>query len=42
MADDGAIMNKSGKVMVAAALAQEYGFSDADGKRPRPLTLADV
>ena len=42
LADDAAIMNKSGKVMVAAALAQEYGFSDVDGKTPRPLTLADV
>jgi dehydrogenase/reductase SDR family protein 1 len=42
LADDAAIMNKSGKVIVAAALAQEYGFSDIDGKRPRPLTLADV
>jgi dehydrogenase/reductase SDR family member 1 len=42
LADDTAIMNKSGKVMVAAALAQEYGFSDVDGKTPRPLTLVDV
>ena len=42
LADDAAIMNKSGKVLVAAALAQEYGFSDIDGKTPRPLTLADV
>ena len=24
------------------ALAQEYGFTDIDGKTPRPLTLADV
>jgi dehydrogenase/reductase SDR family member 1 len=42
LADDASIMNKSGKVLVAAALAQEYGFSDVDGKTPRPLTLADV
>lgn len=27
---------------VAAALAQEYGFTDIDGKQPRPLTLADA
>jgi hypothetical protein len=27
---------------VAAALAQEYGFTDIDGRQPRPLTLADV
>jgi hypothetical protein len=29
-------------VVVAAALAQEYGFTDLDGRQPRPLTLADV
>ena len=27
---------------VAAKLAIEYGFTDIDGKVPRPLTLADV
>ena len=27
---------------VAAGLALEYGFTDIDGKTPRPLTLADV
>ena len=32
----------SGRVLVAAALAQEYGFTDIDGKQPRPLTLQDV
>jgi dehydrogenase/reductase SDR family protein 1 len=42
LADDAAIMNKSGKILVAAALEQEYGLSDVDGKTPRPLTLADV
>lgn len=36
------IMQKSGSVLVAAALAQEYGFADIDGKQPRPLTLEDV
>ncbi len=25
-----------------AALALEYGFTDVDGKQPRPLTLEDV
>jgi hypothetical protein len=30
------------KVLVAAALAREYGFTDVGGKTPRPLTLADV
>jgi len=32
----------SGSVVVAAALAAEYGFTDVDGKTPRPLALADV
>jgi hypothetical protein len=35
-------MAKSGSVLVAAALAEEYGFTDIDGKQPRPLTLSDV
>ncbi len=42
LANDAEIMRKTGKVLVAAALAQEYGFTDVDGKTPRPLTLADV
>jgi dehydrogenase/reductase SDR family member 1 len=29
-------------VLVAASLAIEYGFTDIDGKTPRPLTIADV
>jgi NAD(P)-dependent dehydrogenase (short-subunit alcohol dehydrogenase family) len=41
-ANDPHIMNKSGSVLVAAALAQEYGFTDVDGSTPRPLTLAEV
>lgn len=32
----------SGQALVAAALALEYGFTDIDGRQPRPLTLADV
>ena len=42
LASDPNIMQKSGQVLVAAALAQEYGFSDIDGKHPRPLTLDEV
>jgi hypothetical protein len=42
LASDANIMQKSGHALVAAALAQEYGFTDIDGKQPRPLTLADV
>ena len=36
------VMRWSGQVLVAAELAREYGFTDVDGKRPRPLTLEDV
>ncbi len=32
----------SGSVVLAARLAEEYGFTDIDGKRPRPLTLDEV
>jgi NAD(P)-dependent dehydrogenase (short-subunit alcohol dehydrogenase family) len=42
LANDDEVMSKSGKVLVVAALAQEYGFTDIDGKSPRPLSLADV
>jgi NAD(P)-dependent dehydrogenase (short-subunit alcohol dehydrogenase family) len=42
LASDPNIIAKTGKVLVAAALAVEYGFTDIDGKQPRPLTLADV
>lgn len=42
LAADARIMEKSGKVLVAAAVAQEYGFSDIDGKQPRPLTVAEI
>jgi NAD(P)-dependent dehydrogenase (short-subunit alcohol dehydrogenase family) len=36
------MMAKSGKVHVAAQLAQEYGLSDIDGFQPRPLTASDI
>ena len=42
LAADPAIMNKSGQVLVAAALGEEYGFTDIDGKRPRPVTLEEA
>ena len=42
MASDPDIMKKSGLVLVAARLALEYGFSDTDGKQPRPLTVEEV
>ena len=42
LAADSEVMRHTGGVRVAASLAIEYGFSDIDGKAPRPLTLADV
>ena len=42
MAHDSNIIQKTGSVLIAAALAQEYGFKDIDGKQPRPLTLEEV
>ena len=42
LATDPDVLRHTGQVLVAAALAREYGFTDIDGKTPRPLTLADV
>jgi NAD(P)-dependent dehydrogenase (short-subunit alcohol dehydrogenase family) len=36
---DSKLMERTGGVSVAAALALEYGVSDTDGKQPVPLTL---
>jgi len=41
LANDPNIMKKSGKVLVAAQEALDYGIRDIDGKQPRPLTLKD-
>ena len=42
LASDPEVSRRSGSVLVAAAVAAEYDFTDVDGRRPRPLTLADV
>jgi len=39
---DPKLMERSGQVCVAAALAQEYGVSDVDGKQPTPLTIQSI
>jgi NAD(P)-dependent dehydrogenase (short-subunit alcohol dehydrogenase family) len=39
--DDGSL-RWTGRAVTAAQIALEYGFTDVDGKQPRPLTLADV
>jgi len=35
-------MSRSGQVLVAAQLALDYGFTDIDGRQPRPLGLTDA
>lgn len=39
LAVDPALLERSGKVVVAAQAALELGVRDVDGKQPRPLTL---
>ena len=42
LAGDPNVSRFNGSVVVAAALATEYGFTDIDGRQPRALTVADV
>lgn len=35
-------LTQSGRVLVAAEVAQRYGFADVDGRSPRPWSLDDV
>jgi NAD(P)-dependent dehydrogenase (short-subunit alcohol dehydrogenase family) len=42
LATDPKVMRRTGQVLVAAAIAEEYGLSDVDGRKPRPLTLAEA
>ena len=42
LAADVDVLRLSGQVLVAARIAEDYGFTDIDGRQPRPLTLADV
>lgn len=42
LANDPGLMSRTGKVWVGAALANEYGVRDIDGKQPRPMTLEEA
>jgi NAD(P)-dependent dehydrogenase (short-subunit alcohol dehydrogenase family) len=42
LAEDPDVARRSGQVLIAAAVAQEYGVADVDGRSPRPLTLAEL
>ena len=42
LATDPDLMRKSGQILVAAAVAQEFGIIDIDGKQPRPITVDEA
>jgi NAD(P)-dependent dehydrogenase (short-subunit alcohol dehydrogenase family) len=42
LAVDPNLIAKSGQVLVAAQVALDYGFTDIDGKQPRPVTVAET
>ena len=42
LAIDPDLIQKSGQVLVSAAVAMEYGVKDLDGKQPRPLTVDEA
>jgi hypothetical protein len=42
LAADSRVSRWSGQVVVAAALARHYGFTDVDGRLPPVLTAADA
>lgn len=42
LASDPYVARWSGQAVVAAALAEHYGFTDLDGSQPRPLTLDEA
>ena len=42
LANDPNVMRRTGKVWVVAALAEEYGIEDIDGKHPRPVALGEA
>jgi dehydrogenase/reductase SDR family member 1 len=42
LANDPEVMSRTGKVWIGAALANEYGIQDIDGKQPRPVTLEEA
>jgi dehydrogenase/reductase SDR family member 1 len=42
LSSDPELLQLSGRTLIAAALAERYGFADVDGRRPRALTVDDV
>jgi dehydrogenase/reductase SDR family protein 1 len=39
---DSALMKRTGRALVAASMAAEFGLTDIDGRVPKALTVADV
>ena len=42
LVSDSNVIEKTGKVLIAASEAMEYGIKDIDGKQPKPLSLNEV
>lgn len=42
LAADPEVMERSGSILVSAQLALDYGFTDIDGKQPRPITVDEA
>lgn len=42
LAQDPTVMERTGKVLVAAAVASEFNLKDIDGKQPMPLTIENA
>jgi NAD(P)-dependent dehydrogenase (short-subunit alcohol dehydrogenase family) len=42
LAADPDVMRRTGQVLIAAELAREYGFTDVDGKSPRPVRFDEA
>jgi hypothetical protein len=42
LSHDKNVFERTGKVLVAATVASEFGLKDVDGKQPRPLMLENV
>lgn len=42
LSDDSELIERSGKVLIVAKLAEEFGLVDIDGRQPKPLTLETV
>lgn len=42
LAADPAIMERTGQVLVTAQVALDYGFTDIDGRQPRPISVEEA